>query len=51
MATYIVTAKLPNKTEIVYSVVTENMLEKEAITSFKQFQAKHCSVQWPEATR
>lgn len=40
MATYIVTAKLLNKTEIVYTVVTENMLEKEAIANFKQFHAE-----------
>ncbi len=40
MATYIVTAKLLNKTEIVKTVVTENMLKKEAIENFKQFYAE-----------
>ena len=40
MATYIVTAKLLNKTEIVYTVLTENMLKNEAIENFKQFHAE-----------
>lgn len=40
MATYIVTAKLLNKTEIVYTALTENMLKNEAIENFKQFHAE-----------
>ena len=40
MATYIVTAKLLDKTEIVKTVVTENMFKKEAIENFKQFHAE-----------
>lgn len=37
MPTYIVTATLPSKEEIVLSVVTDNLLENEAIEKFKQF--------------
>lgn len=40
MATCVVTATLPNKTEIVYTICTENLLESEAIASFKQFHAE-----------
>ena len=40
IAIYNVTATLLSKTKIVYTVVTENMLEKEAIANFKQFHAE-----------